>query len=238
MSSTTSLQEINGSVHTLAGERAQPPQVNRTVATTPVKALTLGHDPIYEFVKRSMDILGALFIGVVFLLALPFLAIIIWLDSHGPIFYRQTRVGKDEAHFTIWKLRTMRTDAEKHGAVWASQNDDRVTRIGSLMRKTRIDELPQMWNVLRGDMSLVGPRPERPEFVSLLETEIPEYHLRHLVKPGVTGWAQVCYRYTDSVDGAQKKLAFDRYYVANRSASLDLSILCKTIIVVFRRNGW
>lgn len=200
--------------------------------------LILAEKPIYEGIKRAIDIVGALVIGAVFLALLPLLAIIIRLDSHGSIFYKQTRVGKDEQLFTMWKLRSMRNDAEKDGAKWASANDDRVTRVGSVMRKTRLDELPQVLNVLHGEMSLVGPRPERPEFVEILEAEIPNYALRHHVKPGVTGWAQVKYRYTGTIEETRQKLQFDLDYIANRSLAMDTRVLLLTILVILRRNGW
>lgn len=196
------------------------------------------HDPVYEAIKRTIDVVLSVAIGAVFLLALPVIAMVIKLDSPGPIFYRQTRVGKDGKLFTIWKLRSMRSDAEKDGAVWATANDDRVTRVGRFMRKTRIDELPQMWNVLRGEMSMVGPRPERPEFVAILESQIPNYLERHQVKPGVTGWAQVCYHYTDSVEETRQKLDYDLQYIDNRNLRLDIAILLRTFRVVVSRNGW
>lgn len=195
------------------------------------------HDPVWEAIKRTIDVVLSVAIGAVFLLALPVIAIVIKLDSPGPIFYRQTRVGKDGKLFTIWKLRSMRSDAEKDGAVWATANDDRVTRVGRFMRKTRIDELPQMWNVLRGEMSMVGPRPERPEFVALLTEEIPNYTARLAVKPGVTGLAQVRHSYAGSIEDARIKHELDLEYIQLASFGLDLSVLLATIGVLLRLRG-
>ena len=143
-----------------------------------------------------------------------------------------------DARFRIVKFRSMKTDAEKNGAVWAQQSDNRVTRIGRIIRKLRIDELPQFFNVLRGEMSFIGPRPERPEFVRLLEREIPFYSQRHLVKPGLTGWAQIRYPYGASVKDAMEKLQYDLYYIKNQSPVLDVIILFETIrIVIFGRGA-
>jgi exopolysaccharide biosynthesis polyprenyl glycosylphosphotransferase len=169
---------------------------------------------------------------------LPFVALAIKASSRGPILYRQNRTGLDGAVFPCYKLRTMRADAEANaGPTWACDNDPRITRVGRFLRKTRIDEIPQLWNVLRGDMSIVGPRPERPEFVSMLSREIPYYHLRHSVRPGITGWAQVCYRYGSSVEDAREKLRYDLYYIKNMSAGLDLLIILITIKVILLGRG-
>ena len=155
-----------------------------------------------------------------------------------PIFYRQTRVGYEGRVFEVLKFRSMRPDAEKDGlAVWAKENDDRVTRVGAFIRKYRIDELPQIFNVLRGDMSFVGPRPERPTFVDELSRKIPYYRERHSVKPGITGWAQLCYRYGSTDEDALEKLQYDLYYVKNRSFLFDLMILLQTAEVVLWRQG-
>ena len=165
-------------------------------------------------------------------------AIVIKLDSPGPIFYLQERVGKGGEGFKILKFRSMRTDAEKDGPVWAKESDHRVTRIGRIIRKLRIDELPQFINVLQGEMSFIGPRPERPEFVRLLEREIPYYSQRHLIKPGLTGWAQIRYPYGASIEDAKEKLQYDLYYIKNLSPLLDLIILFETIrIVIFGRGA-
>jgi lipopolysaccharide/colanic/teichoic acid biosynthesis glycosyltransferase len=165
-------------------------------------------------------------------------AIAIWLESGRPILYCQERVGEGGRTFTLCKFRSMRTDAEQSGRpVWARSNDDRVTNVGRFIRKSRLDELPQLWNVLRGDMSFVGPRPERPYFVAELAREIPFYQQRHAVKPGITGWAQVKYRYGASVEDAMEKLRYDLYYIKHLSVSLDLTILFDTVKVVLFRKG-
>ena len=183
--------------------------------------------------------LSGLVVGL--LVAAPIMALTalaVRLTSAGPALYHQRRVGQHGRIFTVHKFRSMRQDAEKAtGAVWASANDDRVTPIGRFLRKTRLDELPQLWNVLRGDMSLVGPRPERPEFVEDLTRQIPFYRQRHVVKPGVTGWAQVCYTYGASVGDALEKLQYELYYIKNMSISLDLFILFKTVQTVVLKRG-
>jgi len=189
-------------------------------------------------VKRTFDILAAL---VLLTLALPVMlisALVILLQDGAPIFYRQERVGQHGRVFKVIKFRSMRNDAEKDGKPrWASANDDRVTRFGKLMRRTRIDELPQLFNVLKGEMSLVGPRPERPYFVDQLTADVPFYAVRHCVKPGLTGWAQVRYQYGASVDDAVQKLQFDLYYVKNHTLFLDSLILCETVRVVLTGQG-
>ena len=191
-----------------------------------------------DLVKRAIDV-G--FAGVGLLLALPILvlvAVAVRLSSRGPAMYHQERVGQYGRVFVLHKFRSMRVDAEKDtGAVWARSNDDRVTPIGNFIRRTRLDELPQLWNVLRGDMSLVGPRPERPEFVSSLTREIPYYGQRHTVRPGVTGWAQVRYAYGASVQDALEKLQYDLFYIKNRTMALDLFIIAKTVKTVLMRKG-
>jgi lipopolysaccharide/colanic/teichoic acid biosynthesis glycosyltransferase len=162
----------------------------------------------------------------------------IWFETGLPILYRQKRVGESGRVFEIFKFRSMRVDAEKDGvAQWAKKNDDRVTRVGKLLRVMRIDELPQLINVLRGDMSFVGPRPERPPFVNELSRKVPFYASRHSVKPGITGWAQIRYPYGASVDDAVQKLQFDLYYVKNHSLFLDLVILLQTAQVILFRQG-
>jgi len=159
----------------------------------------------------------------------PFIAAAIKIDSKGPVLFRQARVGRNNRIFQILKFRTMVRDAEKNGAQWAVAKDPRVTRIGRLLRRTRLDELPQLWNVFKGEMSLVGPRPERPEFVSELVEEIPYYAQRHLVPPGLTGWAQVRYRYGASKEDAIRKLQYELYYVRHLSIMFDIEILLRTI---------
>lgn len=188
--------------------------------------------------KRFMDLVCAA-IGITLTIPfLPLIALAIKLDSPGPIFYRQERVGEKERAFFLYKFRTMRADAESGtGAVWAQKNDTRITRLGAFMRKCRIDELPQFINVLSGTMSMVGPRPERPEFVVKLKERIPYYSERHFVKPGVTGWAQVRYPYGASVEDAVEKLRYDLYYIKNISLAFDLMIILETIQVVLFRRG-
>ncbi|MFN3960178.1 MAG: exopolysaccharide biosynthesis polyprenyl glycosylphosphotransferase [Parvularculaceae bacterium] len=181
--------------------------------------------------KRAFDVAAALALIVLFSWLLVLTAILVRLDSPGPAIYRQRRVGKDGKEFDIYKFRSMRTDAEKNGAQWAKTDDDRITRIGRFIRRTRIDELPQAFNILKGDMSFVGPRPERPEFVALLEREIPHYLDRHIVKPGITGWAQVRHSYTASVAGARDKLCYDLFYVKHFSLLLDILIVLMTVRV-------
>lgn len=188
--------------------------------------------------KRVFDVLSAI-VGLV--LAAPLLlvlAAIIKLTSPGPVFYSQKRVGCDAKIFTVFKLRSMCTDAERGGPQWASPgNDVRVTRIGRLMRRTRLDEIPQFWNILIGNMSLVGPRPERPEFVRSLAEQIPFYGQRHVIKPGLTGWAQVRYTYGASVEEAMEKLQYDLFYIKHLSLSLDLFIVFETVKTVLLRRG-
>ena len=166
------------------------------------------------------------------------IAVVIKLDSAGPAVFSQERVGFRGQRFTVFKFRSMRHDAERHtGPTWAKEKDDRVTRIGGFLRKCRLDELPQLWNVLRGEMSFIGPRPERPYFVDLLKSQIRHYDLRHYVKPGITGWAQVMYRYGASIEDSYHKLQYDLYYTKNISLRLDALILLKTIGVVLRGEG-
>ncbi len=187
--------------------------------------------------KRCFDILAATLLLVFFSPLLLLTALAIRLDSRGPVVYRQRRVGLGGREFDILKFRSMREDAEKEGARWAAADDDRITRVGRIIRRTRIDEIPQALNILGGEMSFVGPRPERPEFVKLLETEIPNYHERHLVKPGVTGWAQVKYVYTASVEGARDKLGYDLFYIKHFSLLLDVLIVLMTVRVALLGIG-
>ena len=189
-------------------------------------------------VKRAFDIVSA---SVLLTVSAPLMlvtAILIKAESKGPVLYRQERVGQNGRSFSIAKFRSMRTDAEGDGKPrWATLNDDRVTRMGHIIRRLRIDELPQLFNVLRGDMSLVGPRPERPFFVEQLTQDIPFYALRHSVKPGVTGWAQVRYAYGATVEDSQEKLQFDLYYVKNHTLFLDIVVLFETVGVVLTGRG-
>ncbi|MBL0946461.1 MAG: TIGR03013 family PEP-CTERM/XrtA system glycosyltransferase [Hydrogenophaga sp.] len=193
---------------------------------------------IRSSIKRLFDLLGALVLLLVSLPVMLVTAIIIKLESPGPIFYRQERVGLNGKPFDVVKFRSMRTDAEKDGVPrWATAGDSRVTRVGKVIRKLRIDELPQIWSVLRGDMSLVGPRPERAFFVEKLVQEIPFYAVRHSVKPGVTGWAQVRFQYGATVEDTAEKLQYDLYYVKNHSLFLDLVVLFETVGVVLTGKG-
>jgi sugar transferase (PEP-CTERM system associated) len=188
-------------------------------------------------VKRTFDVLLAL-IGLVLAAPLMLLtAAAVWLESGGPVLYRQERVGENGRIFTLAKFRSMRQDAETGTPIWARTVDDRVTRVGRFIRITRLDELPQLWNVLRGDMSFVGPRPERPFFVAQLAAQMPFYEQRHAVKPGLTGWAQVKYRYGASLEDSLEKLRYDLYYVKHMSLPFDLTILFDTVKVVLLGKG-
>ena len=192
---------------------------------------------IVAFGKRTIDIFCAVFGLLVFLPVILISALILKLESPGGIFYYQERVGEKGKGFKVIKFRSMIADAEKDGPVWAMKNDTRITRFGSFIRKTRIDEIPQMWNVLKGEMSFVGPRPERPVFVEQLSKKIPYYSLRHSVKPGITGWAQVCYPYGASEEDALRKLEYDLYYIKNMTFQMDLWIIFQTIKTVLFRKG-
>jgi sugar transferase (PEP-CTERM system associated) len=203
--------------------------------------LAHGFDLLHHTVQLRAKRLIDLVLSFALMLALSPLmlitAIAIKLDSKGPVFYRQTRTGLNGATFSLYKFRTMIEDAEKSGARWARKRDPRITRVGRLLRSTRIDELPQLWNVLLGEMSFIGPRPERPDFNTELEAAIPYYDLRHLVKPGVTGWAQVLYPYGSSVEDAREKLQYDLYYIKNYSVMLDFVILIRTLRTVLVGRG-
>ena len=178
-------------------------------------------------------------IAVVFSLPIVLLtAILIKLDSRGPVFYKQERVGENGRSFVLTKFRSMRVDAETDGPVWASKRDERTTRVGRIIRKIRVDEIPQFWNILRGEMSFVGPRPERPHFVAQLAREIPYYEQRHLIAPGLTGWAQIKYPYGASIEDSRQKLQYDLFYIKNHSLLLDAIIMFETIkIILFGRGG-
>jgi len=178
-------------------------------------------------------------IALVFSLPIVLLtAILIKLDSRGPVFYKQERVGENGRSFVLTKFRSMRVDAETDGPVWASKRDERTTRVGRIIRKIRVDEIPQFWNILRGEMSFVGPRPERPHFVAQLAREIPYYEQRHLIAPGLTGWAQIKYPYGASIEDSRQKLQYDLFYIKNHSLLLDAIIMFETIkIILFGRGG-
>jgi exopolysaccharide biosynthesis polyprenyl glycosylphosphotransferase len=193
---------------------------------------------LYELLKRSMDILGGIVGTLIFLMLLPFIAIAIILETGFPVFYSQPRLGKGAQPFNILKFRTMKQNAEADGLPKvAEENDPRVTRVGNFLRKTRLDELPQFWTVLRGEMSLVGPRAERPELVAEYQRQIPYYRARLLVKPGLTGWAQINYGYVATVKETFVKLEYDLYYIKHRTLNLDFSIVLRTIGTVLRRTG-
>ena len=187
--------------------------------------------------KRALDVLISLLLLIPAAPIMLLTALIVRLESPGPVIYKQDRVGLFEKEFTMYKFRSMRADAEKNGAVWASAQDSRVTKFGKFIRKVRIDELPQIWNILKGDMSFIGPRPERMAFVTTLKETIPYYSLRHTVKPGLTGWAQVCYPYGASEEDARRKLEYDLYYIKNMSILLDINIVFKTVGVVLFPKG-
>lgn len=192
--------------------------------------------PFYSLGKRLMDLILALIGGLLLFLFLPFLVISYLVTDGFPMFFSQTRVGKEGKKFRIWKLRTMIKGAERKKPLWAEENDTRVTPLGRFLRKYYIDELPQFINILKGEMSVVGPRPERPEFVRILQKEIPFYSLRHIVKPGVTGWAQINSFYARSVDDSIEKTKYDLYYIKNRSLLFDFDILLRTIRMVFSKR--
>jgi exopolysaccharide biosynthesis polyprenyl glycosylphosphotransferase len=188
--------------------------------------------------KRAFDVTAA-FIGLV--LAAPIMALVallVKLESRGPVLYEQERVGLRGRHFTVHKFRTMRPDAEAGtGPVWSTANDTRVTRVGRFLRRARLDELPQLWNVLKGEMSFVGPRPERPSFVEQLVASVPFYAQRHVIKPGLTGWAQIRYTYGATVEDAVEKLQYDLYYIKNLSLAFDCLIVLETVKTVLLRRG-
>lgn len=192
----------------------------------------------FEIIKRFIDIIVALIGLFLAIFITPIIALIIKLESRGPIIFKQVRVGKNGKNFLAMKFRSMVANAEKNGPQWATKNDQRITRFGKIMRKTRLDEIPQLINVLRGEMSLIGPRPERPEFVEFLAKEIPFYKERLLVKPGLTGWAQLLGpAYGGSKEESLEKLKYDLYYIKNRSLLLDLSIILKTIRLILSGKG-
>ena len=188
-----------------------------------------------DVIHRGLGLLGLIFSLPISLLAV----ILIKLESKGPVFYKQERVGKNGRIIKVIKFRSMRTDAEKDGVpIWATSNDDRVTRVGRVIRKIRVDEIPQFWNIIKGEMSFVGPRPERPHFVAQLAEEIPFYEHRHLAAPGLTGWAQIKYPYGASVEDARQKLQYDLYYIKNQSLALDFVIVFETVkTVLFGKGG-
>jgi sugar transferase (PEP-CTERM system associated) len=193
---------------------------------------------VFVMVRRLISIMISLLGLILAAPLIPLIILAIRLDSPGSIFYSQTRVGKAGQVFKVYKFRTMREDAEAaNGPQWARNNDPRVTRVGKFLRSSRLDEIPQLWCVLKGDMAFVGPRPERPEFIEGLSKEIPYYGVRHMVRPGLTGWAQVKYKYGSTIKDAREKLQYDLYYIKNASIGLDLLIMFLTIKIVLLRRG-
>jgi sugar transferase (PEP-CTERM system associated) len=192
----------------------------------------------FMLLRRTLSILVSLTCLLLLLPVIPLVILAIRLDSKGPVLYKQKRVGRNNVPFYVYKFRTMKTDAEAEtGPVWAGLDDPRITRIGRFLRASRLDEIPQLWNVLSGDMAFVGPRPERPEFVDWLTKEIPYYPVRHVVRPGVTGWAQVRYKYGNSVEDAKEKLQYDLFYIKNASLGLDVLIMFQTVKTIVLRRG-
>jgi exopolysaccharide biosynthesis polyprenyl glycosylphosphotransferase len=194
-------------------------------------------DQIQQTIKRIIDIFAATLLMILLSPVMLLTVLAIRLDSPGSVLYSQMRSGLNCKPFRVYKFRSMYQDAEKRGVQWAQEQDPRITRVGRWLRLLRIDELPQIWNVLRGEMSLIGPRPERPEFDTQLAEVIPHYNVRYLIKPGITGWAQVMYPYGASVEDAAEKLSYDLYYIKNYSLGLELAIVLKTIQVVLLGKG-
>lgn len=205
--------------------------------------LTESQKNFYEAIKRVFDILGAIFLGLISLVLFPFIILLIKMESSGPAFIRQRRIGIDGQFFILYKLRTMYATAQdgssepKGKPVYTQIGDPRITKIGKLLRKSRFDELPQLWNILLGQMSFIGPRPERIEFVQECEQETPYYQIRHIIKPGLTGWAQINFRYGSSIKDSIEKLQYELYYIKHRSLILDLNIILKTINIVLKGMG-
>lgn len=192
---------------------------------------------IWWRVKRIGDVLAGLLLGIVTLPVVAIACCAIWLEDKGPMFYGQERTGIYGTRIRIWKLRSMKVNAEKHGPMWSKQGDKRITRIGRLIRKTRIDELPQLWSVVNGDLSLIGPRPERPKIEEELEREISNYRTREWIRPGLSGWAQVSYPYGASISDSRTKLSYDLYYLKNAGFLMDILIVLKTIRLIVRAEG-
>ncbi len=188
---------------------------------------------VYEFIKRPIEVFLATILSIILLPLAIIIGILVSITSKGPALFQQKRKGKNEQEFTIYKFRTMRVDAEKQGPQWAQPGDQRATWLGKILRRSHLDELPQLINIIRGDLSFVGPRPERPEFVAQLKKDVPYFELRLLVRPGITGWAQINYKYGASVEDAYEKLQYDVYYLKNRSLPLDFVILLRTIKYLF-----
>lgn len=198
-----------------------------------IENIKIKKDVGYRFISRIIDIIFSLFTLILTSPIFIISAILIYTEDKGPIFYIQKRVGLNGKVFNFYKLRSMIVSSEKNGAVWSSKNDPRITKVGKILRKLHVDELPQMINVLKGDMALIGVRPERPEFVSELEKSIPHYKLRHIVRPGFTGWAQIKYHYANTIDDSKEKFEYDLYYIKNRNLFLDFGIFLRTIQIIF-----
>ncbi len=192
---------------------------------------------LYEKQKRILDLIICFLLSPILICISFFIVFAIRFNSKGPIIYKQKRVGKGNRHFYMYKYRTMVTDAEKYGPQWAKKADPRITRVGKILRVTRLDEIPQLINIIKGDMNINGPRAERPEFVKMLSKQIPHYDLRHLIRPGLSGWAQVSFDYAASLKDTAKKLEYDLYYLKNRSHLLDIQIYLKTISTIVTRKG-
>jgi len=214
-----------------------PPELFSNHWLAQAEGFELQPDRLGWRIKRLGDLLVAALLLVLSAPVMTLAAVLIKIEDGGPVVFSQIRTGIYGESFRLSKLRSMRTDAERHGARWASRGDPRITRVGYWLRRLRIDELPQLWNVIKGDMSLIGPRPERPEFEDELEAKIPHYRIRHWIRPGLSGWAQVCHPYGASVDDSRSKLSYDLYYLRNFSLPLDLLILLKTIRLVSRAAG-
>lgn len=198
-----------------------------------IENISTKKDIIYDFSMRIIGILFSLFILIISSPILLIIIPIIYLYDNGPIFYIQERVGLNGKIFKLFKLRSMIIDSEKNGAVWSTKNDHRITPIGKIIRKLHIDEIPQMINIIKGDISLVGPRPERPEFVKILESDIPNYDLRHIIRPGFTGWAQIKYHYANTTEDSKEKFEYDLYYIKNRNIFIDFGVIIRTIQIIF-----
>ncbi len=188
---------------------------------------------VFDLMKRFLSLFAIILMLVAISPLLLIIAILIKLQDRGPILYSQTRVGKDGKNFNLYKFRSMIVNSEKNGPEWSKKEDPRITPIGKIIRKLHIDEIPQMFNIIKGDIALVGPRPERPEFVKKLEKEIPFYHLRHIITPGFTGWAQIKFRYAGNVIDSKEKFEYDLYYLKNRNIFMDLGIILRTIQIIF-----
>jgi len=219
-------------------EVAQKIPLNKITKTWFLENISQNTHSSHDKLQRIFDIFLSI-IGIILTTPFyPLIALVIKINSKGSIFYTQTRLGFLGKKFSMFKFRTMVEDAEKNGPQWAVKNDDRITKIGKFLRKTRIDELPQMFNILSGDMSFIGPRAERPEFIAELEKQIPFYRQRLLVKPGASGWAQVNYKYGASVQDALEKLQYDLYYIKNRNWYVDVSIILKTVRIMMSMGGY